>query len=160
MGYHLTGILLHALNATTVFLIAQTLAPGEPWRAHFAGLLFALLPVHSENLASINGSLTEGAPTWFYLSAFLCFVLFRRTNLTRYLAMSATAFTASLLSKETAVTLPVMLVCYDFFRTEEDMGRMNYAVDGRHRDAEPVVALRDKGSRAASVLRVLVAAPA
>jgi hypothetical protein len=117
VGYHLDGILLHFLNATTIFVIVRTVAPDKTWRAGLAGLLFALLPANAESLASINGSLTEGVPTWFYLSAFLCFMLFRRSGLTRYLVLSATAFTACLLSKETAVTLPLMLFSYDVFGT-------------------------------------------
>jgi hypothetical protein len=114
--YHLTGILVHVLNSLMVFLIARNMAPRESWRAWIAGLLFALLPANAENLGSINGTLTEGVPCCFYLFGFLCFVFFRRTGLTRYLVVSTTSFTACLLSKETAVTLPVMLASYDLFR--------------------------------------------
>ncbi len=115
VGYHIDGILLHFLNATTVFLIVRTMAPDSIWRAGFAGLLFALLPANAENLGSINGSLTEAVPTLFYLAAFLCFIVFRRSGLTRFLVLSAMTFAACLLSKETSVTLPFMLVSYDLF---------------------------------------------
>jgi hypothetical protein len=110
LGYHLGGILLHVLNALLVFRIALALAQGGWWRAWLAAALFALLPANAENLGSINGTLTEGLPTAFYLLAFLGFVWYRRTGLTRYLVAAAAAFAASLLSKETAVTLPVLLV--------------------------------------------------
>jgi hypothetical protein len=116
LGYHLTAVLLHVINSAMVFLIARKLAPGESWRAGFAGLLFAVQPIHFWVVSSANGSLTEAEPSMFYLSAFLCFVLFRSTRLTRYFAMSVVAFAACLLSKETAVTLPIMLVSYDVFR--------------------------------------------
>jgi hypothetical protein len=117
LGYHLGGILLHVLNALLVFRIALALAPGGRWRAWLAAALFALLPANAENLGSINGTLTEGLPTAFYLAAFLSFIRFRRTGLTRCLVAAAAAFAACLLSKETAVTLPVMLVCFDLFWT-------------------------------------------
>jgi uncharacterized membrane protein len=116
LGYHLSGILLHIMVSFVVFLVAKSFCPGESWRAGFAGLLFAVLPAHSMVVSWANGSLTEAPPTLFYVSAFLCFVSYRRTNLTRYLALSTTAFSACLLSKETAITLPFMLVSYDLFR--------------------------------------------
>lgn len=116
IGYHLTGILLHVLNSLMVFLIARRLAPGDSWRAGFAGLLFAVLPAHSLVVSWVNCSLVEGPSTLFYLSAFLCFLWYRSTGLARYLVMSTMAFAACLMAKETAVTLPVMLVSYDLFR--------------------------------------------
>jgi hypothetical protein len=116
VGYHLSGILLLVLNALMVFLIARRLGPEESWRAGFAGLLFAVLPVHVMNVFWVNGIFVEGPPTLFYLSAFLYFVCYRSTGLTRYLALSVAAFIACLLSKETALVLPVTLVSYDLFR--------------------------------------------
>lgn len=116
LGYKLSDILLHLLNSLLVFLIVRRIAPDDSWRASFAGLLFAVMPVHWMVVSWVNGSLTEGPPTLFYLSAFLCFIGYRRTGLTRYLVLSATAFAACLLSKETAVTLPVMLISYDLFK--------------------------------------------
>jgi hypothetical protein len=116
LGYHLSAVLVHVLNAWMVFLIARRMAPAESGRAGFAALLFAMLPVHSWNISWANGYLTEGIPTLFYLSAFLGFVSYRRTGLRRYLVVSVVAFGACLLSKETAVTLPAMLGSYDLFR--------------------------------------------
>jgi hypothetical protein len=46
-GYHLSGVLLHVANALLVMLIVKSLAPGESRRAIFAGLLFAVLPIHA-----------------------------------------------------------------------------------------------------------------
>lgn len=116
LGYHLSGVLVHVINSAMVFIIAKKLAPGESWRAGFAGLLFAVQPVHSWTISWANGSLTEAIPSLFYISAFLCFACFRRTGLTRYLVMSIVAFAACLLSKETAVTLPIVLISFDLFR--------------------------------------------
>ena len=115
LGYHLTSVVLHAINATMVFLIAKKLAPAESWRAASAGLLFAVQPIHSWTISWANGSLTETVPSLFYILAFLCFASFRTTNRARYFILSVAAFAACLLSKETAVTLPVMLVSYDLF---------------------------------------------
>lgn len=115
-GYHLSCGLLNVLNSLMVFLIAKRMLPGNSWRAGFAGLLFATLPVHLWVVSSPSICLTEGPPTLFYLVAFLCFVCYRGTGLKRYLLLSATAFTLCLLSKETGITLPVMLISYDVYR--------------------------------------------
>lgn len=117
VGYHIDGLLLHGLNALIVFLIIRTTDSTSLLRAALGSALFTLLPVHSENLGSINGSLTEAVPTLFYLLSFLLFVLFRRTSTARYLVVSWVSFAACILSKETAVTLPVMLVLYDLLQS-------------------------------------------
>ncbi|MBI4464200.1 MAG: glycosyltransferase family 39 protein [Acidobacteria bacterium] len=116
LGYHLTSIFQHVLSSLLVFLIAKSAAGGPPWRAGFAGLLFAVLPVQSDTICWISGSESDGLATVFYLAAFLCFVRFRTTGTARYLVLSAAAFVGSLLSKEIALTLPLMLLSYDLFR--------------------------------------------
>jgi hypothetical protein len=116
LGYHLSSILLHILNSLIVFLIAKELLPGKSWRAGFAGLLFAVLPVHSRVLSLIFCLPADTFPSFLYLAAFLCFMRFRATGRVRYLGLSTLAFAGCLLSKEIAVTLPVMVVSYDLFR--------------------------------------------
>lgn len=119
LGYHLTAILVDILDSLLVFLIANDMAPGNTWRAGFAGLLAAVQPVHSKAVSWITGSPAEGIPTLFYLAAFLCFMRYRATNTARYLGLSIMAFSACLMCKEIAVTLPMMLVSYDLFRKLE-----------------------------------------
>jgi len=116
LGYHLSGILLHILNAIIVFRIADELAPGKPWRAGFAGLLFAVQPIHAYTLSLILFLVADVFPTFLYLVSFWCFMRFRATRLARYLAFSAVAFGVCLMCKEIAVTLPAMLVSYDLLR--------------------------------------------
>jgi len=115
-GYHLSGVLLHVANALLVILIVKSLAPGESRRAIFAGLLFAVLPVHAQAISLIVGFVAEGLPDFFYLVAFLCFMRFRARSSATYLVISTVAFGLCLLTKESAVTLPMMLVSFDFFR--------------------------------------------
>lgn len=115
VGYHIDGTLLHFANAIVVALIVRNLAPGSFSRSYFAGFLFALVPANAANLGSINGSLTEAVPTLLYLLSFLGFVLYRRFENIWYLILSIAAFIICLLSKETAVTLPVLLLSYDVF---------------------------------------------
>jgi hypothetical protein len=115
LGYHLTSIALHTFNAALIFLIVKKIGPGNSWRAGFAALLFSMQPIHSWTISWANGSLTETVPSLFYILAFFGFVTYRASGSVRYFALSVAAFAACLFSKETSVTLPIMLVSYDLF---------------------------------------------
>ena len=115
-GYHFCGILFHVLVSVLVFLIAKTLAPGNLRSAGFAGVLFAVQPAHAQALSLIVGTVAECLPAVLYLSAFLFFIRFRFSGRLRSLVISIVAFTAGLLTKESAVTLPLMLFSFDLFR--------------------------------------------
>ncbi len=116
LGYHLCEILLHALVSVLVFLIAKTVAKGEIWTAALAGILFAVQPPHAQAMSLIVGSVAECFPALFYLYAVLCFIRFRSNGRFLQLALSLISFIACLLTKESAVTLPVMLFFYDAFQ--------------------------------------------
>jgi hypothetical protein len=116
LGYHLTNVFLHILNSLLVLLIAKHIDPYESWRPAFAALLFAVLPLHARVFFWATGAPTELIPVFFYLAAFLCFMRFRATGSVTYLVITVLAFAGCLSSKESAVTLPVMLISYDLFR--------------------------------------------
>ena len=116
MGFHVVAIVADILNCLLVFGIANTVAPGNIWRACVAGLLFAVQPVHSSAVSWIAGSSAEIFPTLFYLSSFLLFIQFRTSSRMKYLGLSLLSFVACLMCKEIAVTLPVMLVSFDCFQ--------------------------------------------
>lgn len=120
IGYHFTNIILHALNSLLIFLIVITLTNGRNWIAFVAGLLFAFSPVHSEPISWITGKV-DSLPTFFYLSAFFFFILFRSTRLFRYYCLSIVSCALGLFSKEILITLPLMLISYDlFFKTRSE----------------------------------------
>jgi hypothetical protein len=116
LGYHLCEMGFHALVSILVFLIAGSLAPGNLRRAGFAGVLFAVRPPHAQAMSLIVGLVAECLPAVFYLSAFLFFVRFRRGGRTHSLLISIAAFIAGLLTKESAVTLPLMLFSFDILK--------------------------------------------
>ena len=116
LGYHLTAVALHGVSTLAVFGIALKATPAGTAGAAFAALLFALLPIHSESVAWINGSKVDVLPSALYLVGFLGFVWFRSTRRIRFLGLAALGFLGSLMSKELAVTFPAMVVCYDLFR--------------------------------------------
>lgn len=119
-GFHLVNILLHTAVSVLVFLIVFSLprervgVPGNHWFPFIAALLFAAHPIHTEAVAWVAG-FPDLSFSFFYLLSFYLYT--RSTNnphlLSKYYLLSLASFSLSLLSKEPAVTLPVMLLAYD-----------------------------------------------
>jgi tetratricopeptide (TPR) repeat protein len=119
-GFHLTKILFHMGSSLLVFFMASTIinrygggaAATETSKQYIpfvAALLFATHPIHTEAVLGI----TEVSLAFFY---FLSFYLYVRADVTgRGVSVSSLAFFfLAALSKETALTLPVLLFAYDF----------------------------------------------
>ena len=112
-GYHLTSTLLHAVNSALVFVLAMMLLK-RPLAAAFAACLFAVHPLQAEAVSAISfrEDLLCGL---FCLLAWLFFELWRRSD-ERRVALHVVwlvCFALALLSKETAVALPFVLILYD-----------------------------------------------
>jgi len=116
VGYHLTALLLHVGSSLSIFALARTALGMTSWAAAFAGLLFALLPVHSESVAWIAGSKADVLSSMFYLVGFLGFLSHRVTGHARYAVLATAGFFGCLMSKEIAVTFPAMLLSFDLVR--------------------------------------------
>ena len=112
-GYHLTNVLLHALNALLVFAIARSVAPADRWIGLIAGALFAIMPCHAEPISWISGRV-DSLAALFYLGSFLCFVQFRSRHLYVFYAGALILFFIGLFAKQSVVTLPVLMLAYDF----------------------------------------------
>ena len=132
-GYHLVNTSLHFFTSIVIFFIASiTIEKGFSLRkkeafliASLTTLLFAINPVNSETVNYISAR-AVGMSSFFYLSALLSFILgsFRKqspvSRLLFYL-LSLACFLAAILSKETALTFPIVLILYDvcFMRKDE-----------------------------------------
>ena len=101
-AWHLTSIGLHALNA--VLIAAVLRRPFGALAAIAAALVFGFHPVHTEPVGWISGRYDLLAGT-FLLASVLIFLRGRP-------GLSVLAFAAALLSKEFAVTLPLLLTAY------------------------------------------------
>lgn len=129
LGYHLTSLLLHAANAVLVYFLALRLlalsfyghlSSEEPIvraGAGLAALLFALHPLRVEAVAwaSARGDLLAGL---FSLWAVLCYLRYATlsgTVRTWWLAGSLLIYALCLLSKASAITLPVVFLILDFY---------------------------------------------
>jgi len=113
-GYRVVSLLLHVLNGSLVFAIFRKLL-GRPWPALFTAMLFVVHPVQTEAVAYISGQ-RDVLFTAFYLAGFLSFVQYRATRQSSWLSAAAIAYVLGLLSKEMAITLPLLCAVYDLVR--------------------------------------------
>src|SRR5579864_2004361 len=112
-SFHLANIVLHALVVLLVFFILRRLS-GERIALVAAGL-FALHPIHTESVAWI-AAVTDLELAFFYLLAFLLFLRLEEpdSGLGTKMAMCA-SLALALLSKEQAITLPVLATLFEHF---------------------------------------------
>ena len=130
-GYHLTSLLLHAVNAVIFYFVALrllrlTIATSKvrvefylQLAAGFSALLFALHPLRVEAVAwaSARNDVLSGT---FYLATILCYLkatALRRTgrSSTLWMTGAVVVYTLSLLSKAIGMTLPFVLLLLDVY---------------------------------------------
>jgi protein O-mannosyl-transferase len=134
-GYHLTNLLLHAVNAILFYFIALRLlrasGPGRPadatfapmLGAGFAALLFAIHPLRAESVAWITER-RDVLSGLFYLAAVVAYLRYcdppvrefsRARNSRAWYWASLGLFGLALLSKAMAMTLPAILLVLDAY---------------------------------------------
>lgn len=115
-GYHLANLVLHALMVCLLFGLSRRLFRDD-WLAFAAAALFALHPIHTESVAWVS-AVTDLELAVFYLVTFWFFLASARPDGKRselaQLGMMG-AFVLTVLSKEQAVTLPLLAMVYEHF---------------------------------------------
>lgn len=124
LGYHLTSLLIHAVNAGLLYRVLQTLlrrvrADAPAWPAAVGALFYSLHPLRVESVVWVTERRDVLCGFFALLSiwAWLKRVEEERAGraATKWLALSMAAFAASLLSKSLSVMLPVVLVLMDVY---------------------------------------------
>ena len=112
-GFHLTNVLLHALNSFFVFLLARRLFDGAGVAAERrdaaalgAGLLFLLHPSHTEAVSWISGR-ADVLATFFGLLSLLFHLSYARARRRAALFLSLLCFALALFAKEAAAFIPL-----------------------------------------------------
>ncbi|HTX88155.1 MAG TPA: tetratricopeptide repeat protein [Bacteroidales bacterium] len=113
--YHRTNLLLHLISTLLIFQLFR-LMKIDPLYAAFGALLFGLHPMRVESVAWISER-KDVLYGLFYIAAMVCYVrhIRRENENSRYLWLSMLFFLLSLLSKMSAVTLPLSLLAIDYF---------------------------------------------
>ena len=109
-GYHLTSILLHATVVALLFATAYRRF-GRSAAAFAAAALFAVHPANAEAVNFISGR-NNILCAVFYLAALLSYLRFGQQGSSGSLIAGGLFTAASLLSKETAVTLPLVVLIF------------------------------------------------
>lgn len=128
IGYHLTNICIHALNALLVSLFSRELLKLNTNCVDYnksllisltIGLYFLVLPCHSESVSWISGR-TDVIATCFILLSLITWCHYLDTFKYASLLISLITFGLALYSKESAIaTLPILMIigCRQYFKS-------------------------------------------
>jgi len=129
-GYLMTNVALHAIASLLLFL-ALARAAGSIWPAAFVALVFAIHPLHVESVAWVSSrkDVLSGA---FFAAALFAYARFAERPDSPSRKHSVTAcIVLALLSKATAVTLPLVLLLLDYWPLDRlrdpASGRLDFA---------------------------------
>ncbi len=132
-GHHYTSLLFHAVNAVLLFLLLQS-ATGFTWRSLMVATLFALHPVNVESVAWVAERKTV-LSMMFFLLALLAYGWYaQRPSVRRYIAV-ALLFALGLMAKPQVITLPFVLLLWDYWPLQRFGMAGNHEVPSRYAPA-------------------------
>lgn len=122
-GYHLINIILHTLNVIFIYLFSRRFLFKRIFPSAIASLVFAVHPILTETVNSINYR-EDLLALFFYIPSLMLYIVVSRKYFEgkgegrglRYLFFYSLAllfYFFSLLSKEMALTLPFIIILYD-----------------------------------------------
>lgn len=121
-GWHFFNAVVNAAVVCLVYLLVVALA--SPAVAFWAGLFFALHPMHTETVAWI-AALPELQCAFFLLLAMIFYHRARSGGPARsFVGLSTVFFFCALLSKETALLFPIILLAYEFLYRRKSPGEL------------------------------------
>jgi len=112
-GFHLTNALLHALCSLLLVFVHHAWI--GPRGSLLSGLLFAVHPIHTEPVAWVSGR-TDLVATALILGSVLAYLRSRRAESPRLAVLATLLLFLALLSKETALLLPVFFCVLEWVR--------------------------------------------
>jgi len=120
-GYHLSNILLHAINTVLLYLVLVNLS-GNNRLSLFVAMVFAVHPVNVEVVAWVSQRKTLLASSLFFTSILLYLRWHNKGGLHHYLS-SLGVFAMAVLSKPTIIGLPFILLVYEALLKRRGQGR-------------------------------------
>jgi protein O-mannosyl-transferase len=116
VGYHLVNLVLHMSSGLLIYMTLLRAVREQPSSVPFwTALLFLIHPITTETVTYISGR-ASGLMSFFYLLALFLYVKGLQQPAERrwlHLSGAVASFVLSIGSKETAVTLPVILLLWD-----------------------------------------------
>jgi len=117
LPYHLTNLIFQIGVAFLVYLLVLALFAEFVEKKKIAilsALFFSILPNHSEAVVWI-AAICDPLAAFFYLLAFYLYILFRQQDKFLWLIFSVLSFVAALLTKEIAITLPLLILVWELY---------------------------------------------
>jgi len=137
--HHEVNVVLHALDVVLLFWLLCR-ATGYAGRSFMVAALFALHPINVENVAWVSELKTLLSTAFFFL-ALGAYRWYARRPLQRRMAIVALLYGLGLLAKPQVITLPFVLLLWDYW----PLGRMFAADPNAARGTTNVQALQPKG---------------
>jgi Tfp pilus assembly protein PilF len=106
-GFHFVNTVWNALTVVLIFLFVYLLFRNAILGVVTA-LVFAVHPLHTENVAWISGR-TDVMAAMFAVASLVSYVLFRQRKSWPWLGAALVAFMASLMAKESAAFIPLVV---------------------------------------------------
>lgn len=124
IGFHFVNVLFHCLVCILVFLFAKIFFfnPSDPNNKKYvlmplmSTILFATHPIHTEPVVWVS-AIPELSFTFFYLLSFYLYIVSTENDLylkVNLYTLSLLSFYLSTLCKEPALTLPIIIIIYDY----------------------------------------------
>lgn len=116
-GYHFVNVLLHIITAIVIYFLLKKLF-NDQFFAFITTMLYTAHPALTEAVNCISYR-EDILATLFYTASFL-FYLKSSEKFNFYILFSFLFFLLALFSKEMAITLPFVIIIYDFFLKEKN----------------------------------------
>jgi tetratricopeptide (TPR) repeat protein len=129
-GFHLTSILLHAVNTALFFWLLTELS-GQLWPSFLAAALFAWHPLRVESVAWV-AERKDVLSALFWLLAMLAYVRYVRLGDRRWYAGVIVLFALGLMAKPMVVSVPCALLLLDYWPLKRWGWKKNF--DGKQAD--------------------------
>ncbi|MCX5886498.1 MAG: tetratricopeptide repeat protein [Proteobacteria bacterium] len=113
VGYHMTNIIFHCSNSLLVYLIVFFLSSSFTL-SFLSSLLFAIHPIHTESVSWISGR-TDVIAGFFFFASFFLYMYWVKIERWWWYMFSLVLFGFALLSKEMVMTLPALIMLYDYY---------------------------------------------
>ena len=113
-GFHRTAVMFHLLNTALVFIFILLLM-NSGWIAFIVSALFAVHPAHTESVAWISER-KDLMYVCFFMTSLCAYLFYTKSKSWVSYALCIFTFILSLLSKGQAVTLPVVLLGFDYLQ--------------------------------------------
>lgn len=128
-GFHISNLVLHMMNCMLLGALLHRLLPGAPWVVFLAVSVFAVHPVHVENVSWISGR-TDLLCAFFLLFSSHSLMSFMSRNSKVQCLMCFIFYMLALLSKEMAVSYPLLVLLAFYYSDRQGVSRSKYMILG------------------------------